>query len=88
MHVKNLHSNLCPLISRVDFDETVLIEAEAPKSRKKRQREGEGASQQGSNVDKPKEVCHPVLCDVCETRLGLYDIEEIFHFFGVIASEP
>lgn len=53
-------------------------------SSKKRQREGESALRHQA----PEEVFHPFFCLVCNTKLGLYDSDEVFHFVGVIASEP
>lgn len=69
----------------MDFEETVLIQSEASKGRKRRQREGE-ESEKGKAA--PEDIMHPVLCEVCETKLGLFDSDEVFHFFGVLASEP
>lgn len=73
---------------RVDFDETVLV-AETSKARRKRQREGEeDPGKNAASKPLPEEIFHPVFCEVCDTKLGLYDSDEVFHFWGVIASEP
>ncbi|KAJ3289748.1 hypothetical protein HK104_007256 [Borealophlyctis nickersoniae] len=29
---------------------------------------------------------HPVRCDICETDVAVYDVEEVYHFFHVLAS--
>uniref|UniRef100_A0A915PWA5 E2F-associated phosphoprotein n=1 Tax=Setaria digitata TaxID=48799 RepID=A0A915PWA5_9BILA len=35
----------------------------------------------------PKEdLFHPVLCSICSTNVGVYDYEEVFHFFNVLAG--
>ncbi|VDK71846.1 unnamed protein product [Onchocerca ochengi] len=35
----------------------------------------------------PKEdLFHPVLCKICATNVGVYDYEEIFHFFNVLTG--
>ncbi|XP_063900949.1 E2F-associated phosphoprotein-like [Zophobas morio] len=31
---------------------------------------------------------HPVRCSLCHTEVGIYDWEEVYHFFNVLASEP
>ena len=67
---------------RVDFEETVLIGGKAESSRKRR-REGHLSQQSAS-----EEVFHPFYCLLCNAKLGLYDSDEVFHFVGVIASEP
>lgn len=40
-----------------------------------------GKSRQGK-----EEIFHPVYCKECDHRVGVMDEEEVFHFFGVIAS--
>ena len=66
---------------RVDFDKIVVVGGHA--SSKKRLREGGSAQKQAL-----EEVFHPFFCMLCGTKLGLYDSDEVFHFVGVIASEP
>ncbi|VVB13698.1 unnamed protein product [Arabis nemorensis] len=34
------------------------------------------------------ERLNPVFCATCSTEIGVVDIEEIYHFFNVIPSEP
>lgn len=35
----------------------------------------------------PKEdLFHPVLCSVCATNIGVYNYEEVFHFFNVLTG--
>jgi hypothetical protein len=29
---------------------------------------------------------HPVCCDVCSNEVGVYDEDEVYHFFNVIPS--
>lgn len=43
----------------------------------------EGAGSAGGKVD---EIYHPVLCVECHHRVGVLDGDEVYHFFGVIAS--
>jgi len=31
---------------------------------------------------------HPVKCTECDAVVGVYDAEEIYHFFNVLASPP
>ena len=69
---------------RVDFEDTVVIAAEQTEGRKRRRGHKEGHSQ----LSGPEETFHPVYCELCSARLGLYDSEEVFHFVSVVASEP
>lgn len=71
---------------RVDFEVSCGVEAESSGGRKRRQRDGE--EQQQVKARAPQDIMHPVLCSVCNTKLGLYDSDEVFHFLSVIASEP
>ena len=32
------------------------------------------------------DIYHPVKCDVCNTEVGVYDRDEVYHFFNVLAS--
>ena len=34
----------------------------------------------------PGEVYHPVFCELCDAKVGVRDRDEVFHFFGVVAS--
>lgn len=33
-----------------------------------------------------EEIFHPVTCSECNTEVGVYDCEEVYHFFNVLAS--
>lgn len=37
-------------------------------------------------VDDPRDLFRPVRCRVCSTEVAVYDSEEVYHFFNVIAS--
>lgn len=32
------------------------------------------------------DVYHPVVCSVCSSEVGVYDKDEVYHFFNVLAS--
>nr|XP_037272248.1 E2F-associated phosphoprotein-like [Rhipicephalus microplus] len=34
----------------------------------------------------PRDIFNPVRCEVCRTEVAVYDSEEVYHFFNVIAS--
>ena len=34
----------------------------------------------------PDEIFYPVHCAVCDTRVGVYDKDEVYHFFDVFPS--
>ncbi|CAN0357774.1 unnamed protein product [Ectocarpus sp. 12 AP-2014] len=36
--------------------------------------------------EEEQEMFHPVSCGECDHRVGVYDVDEVFHFFGVVAS--
>lgn len=55
-------------------------------SKRKRRRQDEGAAA-SSNVDS-METFHPVHCSVCDTEVAVYDQNEVYHFFSVLASAP
>lgn len=37
----------------------------------------------GAAVD---ELYHPVRCDLCKTEVAVYDRDEVYHFYNVLAS--
>lgn len=37
-------------------------------------------------VSDPRDLFNPVRCQVCRTEVAVYDSEEVYHFFNVIAS--
>uniref|UniRef100_H0UZV1 E2F associated phosphoprotein n=1 Tax=Cavia porcellus TaxID=10141 RepID=H0UZV1_CAVPO len=59
-----------------------------PDNRKKRR----GYKKLRSNQEDPKkqteaeEIYHPVMCAECSTEVAVYDKDEVFHFFNVLAS--
>ena len=53
------------------------------KSRKKGQKKSEA---EFTNEADPDEVFNPVRCNQCSTQVAVYDSEEVYHFFNVIAS--
>ncbi|XP_052041820.1 E2F-associated phosphoprotein isoform X1 [Apodemus sylvaticus] len=58
-----------------------------PENRKKRR----NAKKMKSNPEDPaerevEEIYHPVMCTECSTEVAVYDKDEVFHFFNVLAS--
>ena len=44
------------------------------------------ASDADTDMQPIEECFHPVLCVGCETELGVYDSEEVYHFYNVVPS--
>ena len=44
------------------------------------------ASASNQTEESNEELFNPVKCDTCSTEVGVYDKEEIYHFFNIIAS--
>ena len=47
---------------------------------------GEKDTQEGGRGGGKGETYHPVHCSVCDTDVAVYDRDEVFHFFNVLAS--
>ena len=58
-----------------------------PKPNKKSRRRTQRDLKKGDN-EIPEEGYNPVHCSVCNTEVAVYDKDEIFHFFNVLASAP
>lgn len=61
----------------VDFTQQMKY----PEPKKK----GKGKAKTTDSVD-PKDIFNPVKCDKCSTQVAVYDREEVYHFFNVLAS--
>ena len=72
---------------RVDTS-TVVRPAEQQHSGKKRRGRQRGGGQGAPGpAEEPGEQYHPVLCDVCDTEMGVQSPDdEIFTFFNVVPS--
>jgi len=64
-----------------------------PKSKKKKQhkRDRNADMSQLTTMQAPEsfesdETFHPVVCTECNTEVGVYDRDEVYHFFNVLAS--
>ncbi|KAL2919528.1 hypothetical protein HK105_201175 [Polyrhizophydium stewartii] len=40
----------------------------------------------GATGHRPQDVYHPVRCDTCDCEIAVFDHEEVYHFFNVIAE--
>lgn len=58
-------------------DTTELLKQ--PLKKKKRKKQNTGAGDSGDNF-------HPVKCTECSTVVGVFDNDEVYHFFNVLAS--
>ena len=73
----------------------ILRYKEPQKKKFKRHRKQEAASKStaeeagfvpSKNAPSSDEVYHPVQCDKCDTEVAVYDKDEVYHFFNVIAG--
>jgi len=44
------------------------------------------ANKKNKVITHPHDEFHPVRCDQCKTEIAMYDQDEIYHFFNVVAS--
>ena len=49
-------------------------------------RDMETVDQELASQAEEADCYHPVTCSNCNTRIAVYDSEEVYHFFNVIAS--
>lgn len=49
---------------------------------------GDPSSAKTDNIvgDLGKDVFHPVMCKICNTKVAVYDSDEVYHFFNVVTS--
>ncbi|XP_003748626.1 E2F-associated phosphoprotein-like [Galendromus occidentalis] len=63
-------------------DTSVQVPGPLTKDRRKRRR---GGRDQASESD-DKMLFHPFHCNFCQTRIGVFDSDEVYHFLNVLAS--
>ena len=73
------------------------LKGKSRKRRKRRQGSDAGTDRDvGSAVDRinkgeeqeEEDVYKPVKCSTCSTEVAVYDNDEVYHFFNVLASAP
>lgn len=60
----------------------------APKQDKRALKRKRGKSEEESSTSNMEETFHPVHCSICNTEVAVYDQDEVYHFFSVLASVP
>lgn len=60
------------------------------KRRKGKEEKDETEEKKGEDISQETEpeIYHPVHCGECNTEVAVFDKQEIFHFFNVLASAP
>ena len=66
-------------------NETLSYKLKERKKRRKRKGEVGEAGEAGGEGGK-EEMYNPVKCVVCQTKVGVFDKEEVYHFFNVLAT--
>ncbi|OWK09062.1 EAPP [Cervus elaphus hippelaphus] len=67
-----------------------ILRYKPPENRKKRRGHKKMKSNQEGAAEEAEtdveEIYHPVMCTECSTEVAVYDKDEVFHFFNVLAS--
>lgn len=65
-----------------------VLRYKIPENRKKRRSHKKMRSSDGDTAgpEEAEEIYHPVMCTECSTEVAVYDKDEVFHFFNVLAS--
>uniref|UniRef100_H0X719 E2F associated phosphoprotein n=1 Tax=Otolemur garnettii TaxID=30611 RepID=H0X719_OTOGA len=67
-----------------------VLKYKASENRKKRRSHKKMKSNHEDAAEQPQteveEIYHPVVCTECSTEVAVYDKDEVFHFFNVLAS--
>jgi len=71
----------------VHMDEVLRYEnTKAQKKTKHRSKRHSAVSDSAAASTVSDDVYHPVVCSVCNSEVGVYDKDEVYHFFNVLAS--
>jgi hypothetical protein len=60
----------------------------APKQDKRASKRKRGKEVETESSAHNLETFHPVHCSICDTEVAVYDQDEVYHFFSVLASVP
>lgn len=72
---------------RLKFPKHQQQKNKSKKRKRKDETQGEEEAEQTLAAGgAPGESYHPVKCEQCNTEVAVYDQEEVFHFFNVLAS--
>ena len=77
---KNQYRAMFTFNTKIDLDHPVEPSNKPAKKRKKNRNQ--------SNIVKSSDQLthYPVSCSICSTEVGVYDSDQVFHFFNTIAS--
>ncbi|XP_041828901.1 E2F-associated phosphoprotein isoform X2 [Melanotaenia boesemani] len=67
----------------VKKDEVLHYKSQPEKKQRKRRRGQRTEAPAGMDAD---EVYHPVQCSECSTKVAVFDKDEVYHFFNILAS--
>ena len=67
-------------------DTTQKLTFPVPKSKSRKKGQNKEHQMEFNNETDPEEVFNPVRCTQCSTQVAVYDSEEVYHFFNVLAS--
>jgi hypothetical protein len=68
----------------VNKEETLRVPVKQSKGRGKRQAPPQTPTFQSDSDS--RDIFNPVKCQVCDTQVAVYDTDEVYHFFNVLAS--
>lgn len=76
-------------VMHCDIDKSQLLRYEKKrKGKKKKTQDAPGKLVPvDDDNDKDAEIFNPVKCSECGTVIAVYDSEEVYHFFNVLASQ-
>ena len=68
------------------YDKTSAQKKTKHRSKRRCNEETESALADTAANTASDDVYHPVVCSVCNSEVGVYDKDEVYHFFNVLAS--
>ena len=71
-------------VMNCSVDSSELLKYPYPNKKRKKKKQKSCTTQDTSS--ETEEKFHPVRCNECNTVVAVYDTDEIYHFFNVLAS--
>lgn len=70
----------------VNKDEVLRYKIPENKKKRRNNKKMRSNDEDAAGQEETEEIYHPVMCTECSTEVAVYDKDEVFHFFNVLAS--
>ena len=85
-HAKYNHQYRAMFVMNCVVNHEQRLKFPKQKQNNKKKKRTEENIETAATADPKEELYHPVRCSQCNTEVAVFDKDEVFHFFNVLAS--